>query len=115
MSNMEKNKTKSLPNEDYQFERDKSIDIVGNCANCGIEYHIHRVYNIKKTIREHFESFPEPYRTQALNNRSKFQGRPRKVSLPSTALWQAFDWGRSNEGLAYWDTFCRKLEAQEQK
>jgi len=30
---------------ELQFEKDKTIDIVGNCANCGVEYHIHKDVN----------------------------------------------------------------------
>jgi hypothetical protein len=104
-------------NPEYQFERDKTIEIVGNCANCGVEYHIHKnqkTMNLNmKTIREHFELFPEPYRTQAIQNMPAFAGRPRKVKSGSIALWNGFDWGTSNEGSDYWDSFCRKLEEQE--
>ena len=57
-----------------------------------------------KTIREHLESLPEPYRTQALENM-----RPEKALVfPSMncrgeALTLAFDWERSPEGYLYWE------------
>lgn len=59
-----------------------------------------------KSIREHLEALPEPFRSQALNNaqRQKDQ-RPSQAS----ALNLAFSWFATQEGKPYWCGLYRAL------
>lgn len=57
---------------------------------------------MSKTIREWFEELPEPYRTQALKNASVDKLGEESESL-AKALFIAFVWMETREGLDYWD------------
>ena len=67
-----------------------------------------------KTIKEHFELFPEPYRIQALENTNKRSLRD-NVECISTALGSAFFWDDSPQGWDYWNDFYNKLEGNENR
>lgn len=60
-----------------------------------------------KTIREHFEDLPEPFRTQALNQSSRLDG---VIQEPATALELGLAWGQSSEGYYYWSGIYHMLE-----
>jgi hypothetical protein len=69
-----------------------------------------------KTAREWFETFPEPYRSQALH----YLNIAPRNSLESylyadaiNALESSFFWNETNQGYTYWDDFCKKLENKE--
>ncbi len=69
-----------------------------------------------KTIKEHLETLPEPYRSQALENYNpRFLGDdpPQKFEQVSEALIYAFDWTESPEGEEYWDKYQDSLINQE--
>lgn len=61
------------------------------------------------TIREHFESFPEPYRTQAIEN-TKEADLERKELNKTEALYKAFTWDLSPQGIGYWFDFRKTLK-----
>ena len=60
------------------------------------------------TIREHFEAFPEPYRTQALDNGRHLLDTIVKNKL--NAIMGAFFWKESPQEHDYWQNFYDKLE-----
>ena len=62
-----------------------------------------------KTIEQHLNELPEPYRTQAL----KYY-EPQTEQTQSAALIYAFDWRESEEGFHYWDKLYDRLVKQEQ-
>jgi len=62
-----------------------------------------------KTAREWFETFPEPYRSQALANCEDENEFYKKAS---NALYSNFDWEESPQDFDYWDDFYRKLTLQ---
>lgn len=39
------------------FEKDNDIQIVGNCANCGVEYHIHQQTTSQQQTIERLRNF----------------------------------------------------------
>jgi len=59
-----------------------------------------------KTAREWFETFPEPYRSQAIAN-CKYPND--LYESASDALDYDFDWEDSPEGFDYWFLFHRNL------
>lgn len=72
-----------------------------------------------KTLREYFEEFPEPYRTQAINNTKaqRTKGYPNdeyflkfdRARNAKEALAGAFYFEVTPEGKEYWDDFKRTL------
>lgn len=63
----------------------------------------------QKTTKEHFESFSEPFRTQAIENADR--GRlevERETGIE--ALYFAFIWSLSPQGLDYWIDFKNSLK-----
>ena len=61
-----------------------------------------------KTCKEWLEGFPEPWRSQALEN-APLRVLDRSVESASRAVGGSFDWGHSPQGYAYWDEFHVKL------
>jgi hypothetical protein len=59
-----------------------------------------------KTAREWFETFPEPYRSQAIANCLYPNDRYR---CASDALGNDFNWDTTDEGYRYWDMFYKRL------
>lgn len=64
-----------------------------------------------KTIREHLNDLPEPYRTEALEN-----AKGRDFSKADTlcldaedAVMLAFNWSKSSQGEEYWYNLCNTL------
>ena len=57
-----------------------------------------------KTIEQHLQDLPEPYRSQALKN-MWWEDKDNKYELQSEALYQAFNWSKSPEGFKYWNDF----------
>lgn len=57
-----------------------------------------------KTMREHLEGLPEPYRSQALANMELMAPEDAGKAYPSliVALNYAFWWSSSSEGYDYW-------------
>ena len=66
----------------------------------------------KKTIREHLNDLPEPYRTEALENLTEsIDGR---FDIPNSedkadALQGAFVWASTPQGFEYWEKFYETL------
>ncbi len=58
-----------------------------------------------KTILEHLEELPEPYRSQAIINALN-----KEVENQQDALWVAFTWHKTPEGYDYWKTFYNSLK-----
>lgn len=57
-----------------------------------------------KTVIEHFNTFPEPYKSQAIENAEKhFLHTTNKTACD--ALMQSFVWDKTKEGFEYWETF----------
>lgn len=61
-----------------------------------------------KTIRQHIQEFPNPYRAQAMIN-SRKEYLETKEANPLSALAGAFDWVKTPEGLDYWLEFAGSL------
>lgn len=62
-----------------------------------------------KTIREWFEEFPEPYKSQALKNINPLHSNIIKPSKYD-ALYTAFKWESTSEGGEYWVDFLLTLK-----
>ena len=62
-----------------------------------------------KTIREHFEQLPEPYRTEAIEN-TKYDILGITEYSIADALLSAFTWDNTKQGYMYWSNLCAKLE-----
>lgn len=66
-----------------------------------------------KTIREHLNDLPEPYRTEALENfenpSPEWTDVPNEVEDVKRALTEAFSWMSSKQGLSYWNNFYYTL------
>ncbi len=62
-----------------------------------------------KTIKQHLNELPEPYRTQALK-----YFEPQTAQTQSEALMCGFDWRESKEGFSYWGKLYDRLVKQEQ-
>jgi hypothetical protein len=59
-----------------------------------------------KTIREHLNDLPEPYRTEALaNNRHQFNWDVVYEDDVSEAILGAFNWSDTPQGYEYWSKF----------
>jgi hypothetical protein len=66
---------------------------------------------MKKTIREHLNDLPEPYRTEALENAHATDGSldvSKDISLKD-ALQSAFIWSMSPQDDKYWRDFHSTL------
>lgn len=65
-----------------------------------------------KTVRQHLETFPEPYRTQALKNAT-----PSRLNefrhQPEQALIYAFNWAGTPERKDYWQSFYTAIRRGE--
>jgi hypothetical protein len=71
---------------------------------------------MEKTLRQWFEMFPEPYRTQAIENTIAMSGEESlKVTAQSAddALALGFIWSGSPQGLKHWTKFCDQLDRNE--
>jgi hypothetical protein len=71
---------------------------------------------MKKTLRQWFEMFPEPYRTQAIENTIALSGETRLEGTYKNvvdALAIGFLWSRSPQGLMHWTKFCDQLDRNE--
>lgn len=65
---------------------------------------------MKKTIREHLNDLPEPYRTEALENESKGANCDGiEEDTISDALMCAFLWSSTPQGFYYWSDFYETL------
>ncbi len=63
-----------------------------------------------KTIREHLNDLPEPYRTEALaNNKNQSSWDKVKEDDISEALLGAFNWLDTPQGYDYWSNFYETL------
>ncbi len=71
---------------------------------------------MEKTLREWFGMFPDPYRTQAIENTIALSG---EVSLKKTAttafyaIGGGFIWKKSPQGYVYWARFQDQLYRNE--
>ena len=63
----------------------------------------------QKKIREYFESFPEPFRTQAIDNTSEFKLEDLHTSARE-ALYAGFAWVQSPQGHDHWEDFKNTLK-----
>lgn len=61
-----------------------------------------------KTIREHFETLPEPFRTQAIV-KTPMSRLKQERETPADALIDAFHWGKG-EDYSRWFKLWRKLK-----
>lgn len=63
-----------------------------------------------KTIREHLNELPEPYRTEALENMNQqpYVDIKQKISA-ADALQSAFYWSDSPQDHDYWEKFQETL------
>lgn len=61
-----------------------------------------------KTIREHFEALPEPFRTQAL---SQIDDRRCSTETQASAIDLGLSWARTKEGEHYWLGLWMALKA----
>lgn len=66
--------------------------------------------NETKPIKEWLEMLDEPYRTQALENYTTEDDET--TTTLSDALWSAFAWEKTPQGLSYWYELCNSLETQ---
>lgn len=60
-----------------------------------------------KTIKQHFEELPEPYRTQALENMAASDDE--RDSLKK-ALYSGFVWAETPQGHDYWSDVAKKFK-----
>lgn len=60
-----------------------------------------------KTIREHLNELPEPYRTEALENYNGSSKKKHKEVQVALAL--AFVWMDTKQGYNYWNDFTESL------
>lgn len=63
-----------------------------------------------KTIKEWLETLDEPERTQALANVDPRMENAMAIE-PCVALFHAFSWGRTPEGVDYWKGIYEKIYA----
>jgi hypothetical protein len=68
------------------------------------------------TILEHFKSFSEPYRSQAIKNLYPNMAN-RSMNTSFEALIVGFFWNDTpkDQGFEYWSTYCNKLKKQYEK
>ena len=63
-----------------------------------------------KTILEHLETLPEPYRTQAIENCKNLSNTSKdRTNNVMSAIVMAFDWAESPEGSGYWQRYWYSL------
>jgi hypothetical protein len=63
---------------------------------------------MEKTLRQWFEMFPEPYRTQAIENTIALIGETQleqTAQSAADAIECAFNWHESSQGANYWKNF----------
>jgi hypothetical protein len=68
---------------------------------------------MSKTIREHFETLPEPYRSRAVENMKKFHHLRRTLEsfVPNAPeAINSFFWAETPEGIEYWNKVSVKLQ-----
>lgn len=68
---------------------------------------------MKKTYREYYNEFPEPYRTEALKNTVAQRGERNLDRLAYNAyisLTTGFIWGETPEGRNYWLAFSATIK-----
>jgi len=69
---------------------------------------------MKKTIREWFETLPEPYRSQALENIDEnfeyYKFYNDKCENVKSAVFHGFQWMKSPQDFHYWSKFFATLE-----
>jgi hypothetical protein len=71
---------------------------------------------MEKTLREWFEMFPEPYRTQAIENTLNLRGEGRFIVTKTNAMSAivgAFVWEDSPQKDKYWNEFHDQLHRNE--
>jgi hypothetical protein len=71
---------------------------------------------MKKTLRKWFEMFPEPYRTQAIENTIELEGKARLEYTDKNAVEAingGFVWKQSPQGHDYWSEFAFKIYRNE--
>ncbi len=61
-----------------------------------------------KTALEHFNEFPEPYRSQAIENTGE-EKLHKKYKTKSRALFSSFTWFHSPQKDYYWVDFFKTL------
>jgi len=61
-----------------------------------------------KSVKDWIDGFPEPFRTQALNNATG--NLDVKVETGIAALYRLFAWNKSPEGWSYWNNFKNTLK-----
>jgi len=61
-----------------------------------------------KTIYEHLQELPSPYREQAIQNTERDLSKEASSTLKNE-LAMLFLWHYSNEGYEYWANFTKKL------
>jgi hypothetical protein len=59
------------------------------------------------TIREHIDTLPEPYKTQAINNLNNIKSVV-VVKHTSVAIAIAFTWENTPQGYDYWNLIYNK-------
>lgn len=64
-----------------------------------------------KTIKYWLDTFPEPYKTQALRNTSILRLSD-IVSCASDALFHAFSWSSTAQGERYWVAYHASLSKE---
>ncbi len=62
----------------------------------------------EKTIKEWFNTLPEPYRCEAFKNTSPDILEGTQPDLP-TALSESFHWWDTNEGGEYWEQLHQRI------
>lgn len=67
-----------------------------------------------KTIEQHLQDLPEPYRSEALAN-MWWEDKYCRCKLQSKALRMAFNWTLSNEGTSYWHQVWTLILEQEKE
>jgi len=65
-----------------------------------------------KTIKQHLNDLPEPYRTQALENMLPGEADA-EVEYRSDAVICGIYWAETPQGTSYWNAFYIKLLNQE--
>jgi hypothetical protein len=71
---------------------------------------------MEKTLRQWFEMFPEPYRTQAIENTIELEGKARLEMTDKNAVEAingGFVWKKSSQGHDYWSEFAIKIYRNE--
>lgn len=71
------------------------------------------VHLFMKTIEQHLQTLPEPYRTLALKNADKEDLDKEYETLPE-ALKDAFHWNKAPEGGDFWSQVDNWAEWQEE-